>query len=67
MQVCADLTDPTTAQREVRALCEAGEAHPEAERLLIAIEFPTAANWPAGVRVCRAVDWLLDEAGGAEP
>jgi len=37
IQVCADLTDPATAHRELRALEEAARAFPAAERRLLTL------------------------------
>ena len=44
IQVCAEIDDPDTFRREVRALEAAARLHPEAEALLLTLDLhPTAA------------------------
>lgn len=60
IQVCADASDPLTAERELRALAEAGETWPSARRRLLTLTrdgAPTAA--PAAVLVQPAYEWML--------
>jgi hypothetical protein len=60
IQVCADASDPATAERELRALAEAGEAHPGAgKRLLTLTRDGNPAAAPPGVAVQPAYEWLL--------
>ena len=64
IQVCADASDPATAERELRALVEAGEAHPKAQKRLLTLTRdgkPAAA--PPGVTVQPAYEWLLAAPG----
>ena len=63
IQVCADLSDPTTAARECRALGAAGKLFPYARKRLLTLTqdgFP--AESPAGTEVQSACEWLLEEA-----
>ncbi len=60
IQVCTDLSDPATAEREVRALQAAGAAVPEAGKLVLTLTadgFPQEV--PAGVSVQTAWEWSL--------
>jgi uncharacterized protein len=60
IQVCADASDPATAERELRALIEAGEVHPKAnKRLLTFTRDDKPATAPPGVTVQPAYEWLL--------
>lgn len=60
IQVCADASDPATAERELRALVEAGELHPKAhKRLLTFTRDGAPAAAPPGVTVQPAYEWLL--------
>ena len=63
IQVCADLSDPTTAERESRALTSAGKLFPRAHKRLLTLTqdgFP--AESPAGTEVRTACEWLLEDA-----
>ena len=65
IQVCADASDPTTADREIRALLEAGEMHPKAQKRLITLHRdgrPGAA--PPEIIVQPAYEWMLLPPGG---
>ena len=62
IQVCADVSDASTWEREMRALVSAAADHPDAIPLLITLDttppklvIPTPARW------MPAVQWLLDE------
>jgi uncharacterized protein len=59
IQVCVDINDAQTLEREVRALQEAKVEFPKAQCLLITLEQPV--RWPLvkGIEVVQAVDWLL--------
>ena len=60
IQVCADASDPVTAERELRALEAAGEAFPDARKLLLTLHrdgIPPAL--PAGVTAQPAYAWAL--------
>ena len=59
MQVCAELDNPATLAREVRALQEAAETWPEAALLLITQHGPTVGELPTGIELRLAGDWLL--------
>ena len=63
IQVCADLSDPSTAAREFRALSAAGELFPRArKRLLTLTDDRLPADLPAGTEVQTACDWFLQDA-----
>ena len=63
IQVCADLSDPTTATRECRALAAAGTLFPRARKRLLTLTHDTIpAELPAGTEVQTACEWLLDKA-----
>lgn len=60
IQVCADASDPVTAERELRALEAAGVAFPDARKLLLTLHrdgIPPAL--PAGVAAQPAYAWAL--------
>jgi len=60
IQVCADAFDPATAEREIRALVEAGRRFPQARmRLLTLTRDGLPAETPAGVVAEPAYVWLL--------
>ncbi len=59
LQVCADLGDPATRDRETRALVEAARVHRRATRHLISLEPEAPAHLPAGVTAHAASAWLL--------
>jgi predicted AAA+ superfamily ATPase len=63
IQVCADLSDPSTAARECRALSAAGELFPRArKRLLTLTHDRLPAGLPAGTELQTACDWFLENA-----
>jgi hypothetical protein len=66
IQVCANLEQQETRERESRALNEAGVAHPRARRRLLVLDRDAAAGpgWP-GVEVQPAYEWLLRPASPA--
>jgi len=60
IQVCADPTAAAVAERELRALEEAGQLFPEAtKRLLTLTHDAVPGEVPAGVTVQPAYQWLL--------
>ncbi len=59
IQVCADLDNPETREREVRALSAAGNDHPRAEQHLITLAAETVRGLPAEVHLHPASTWLL--------
>lgn len=62
IQVCADASDPATAERELRALAEAGEIYPSARRRLLTLTRDGApADAPPGIVVQPAYEWMLTE------
>jgi predicted AAA+ superfamily ATPase len=61
IQVCADLNDAPTRERETRALREAKREHPAAQCLIILMEPPTRPVDIPGIQTLLAVDWLLDK------
>ena len=68
IQVCADLSDPSTAAREGRALTAAGKLFPQARKRLLTLTqdgFPTAS--PADTEVQTAYEWLLEDARSKAP
>ena len=60
IQVCADLHDAATLEREVRALQEARREYPKARCLLVTLEQPVRAPAIKGIAVVQAMDWLLE-------
>jgi predicted AAA+ superfamily ATPase len=64
IQVCADASDPATAERELRALLEAGERHPNAHKWLLTLTRDgSPAEAPLGIAVQPAYEWLLTGPG----
>jgi predicted AAA+ superfamily ATPase len=62
LQVCADASDPVTADRELRALVEAGETYPRAKRRLLTLTRDGApSDVPPGIVVQPAYEWMLAE------
>uniref|UniRef100_A0A831UJH1 ATP-binding protein n=1 Tax=Geobacter metallireducens TaxID=28232 RepID=A0A831UJH1_GEOME len=59
IQVCADLDDSMTRDREVRALVSAASSFPEARQILITLAPPSTPGIPASVSVVPAFSWLL--------
>ena len=60
IQVCADASDPATADRELRALLEAGALYPAARRRLLTLTRDGApAEIPDGIIVQPVYEWLL--------
>jgi predicted AAA+ superfamily ATPase len=61
IQVCASLDDPTTRDREIRALVDAAPHHPAATLSLVALDIPAAIDIPPGVALRHAADWMLED------
>ncbi len=61
IQVCLDLSDPATCQRETRALQEAAKDHPEAALHLISLEPEISSDMPSGLTIHSAASWLLEQ------
>jgi uncharacterized protein len=51
IQVCANIDEASTLQREVRALTEAASEYPLATRVLIALDLPVKLQLPPGIRL----------------
>ncbi|MEK7768037.1 MAG: DUF4143 domain-containing protein, partial [bacterium] len=63
IQVCADPGDPSTRDRELRALLAAAKLHPRARAHLVTLAPDAVGALPAGVTVHHAARWFLaDEA-----
>ena len=61
IQVCADLSDPGTLSREIRALAAAAKGHPRAVRRILVLDRDAVASVDApDVIVQPAYEWLLD-------
>ena len=62
VQVCTDVHDPQTYDRQVRALAAAAQEHRKAGALLITLEStPPSPSLPAPLQWRCAADWLLGE------
>ncbi len=59
LQVCADLEDPVTYEREMRALVEATAEHRKCALQVITLEKPRRTADHKNVRFVLASDWLL--------
>lgn len=60
IQVCADASEPETAQRELRAIEEAGRRFPDARRWLLTLTRDALPeSMPQGVTGCPAYQWML--------
>jgi predicted AAA+ superfamily ATPase len=61
VQVCANASDPTTLEREVRSLVETKALHPEARTLLILLDpLQPGTSVPESVEVILAIPWFLE-------
>ena len=60
IQVASSTSDPTTRDREVRSLMEAGTNHPTATRLLITTD-ASRPTLPLGIEWQSASAWLLEK------
>jgi len=59
LQVCADLGDETTCERELRGLLAAAAEHPHASTELVTLTPESARGVPEAVRVHDAAPWFL--------
>ncbi|MDZ7369589.1 MAG: ATP-binding protein, partial [candidate division KSB1 bacterium] len=59
IQVCADLEDPDTLQREIRALEAARSEYPNAELRLITLTPDIGSGFSKSIRVTAATEWFL--------
>jgi uncharacterized protein len=61
LQVCADIADAETLAREIRALEEAGQDHPDAGRRLLVLNRDSLVESSLpGITVQPAADWFLE-------
>jgi len=60
IQVCADLGDETTREREVRGLLSAAVDHPQASLNLITLTPESVGEIPEPIRVHDAAVWFLE-------
>jgi len=64
LQVAADVHEPQTYEREVRALVAAAQEHPRAQALLLTLEStPPRPGLPASLEWRWAGEWLLGRQG----
>jgi predicted AAA+ superfamily ATPase len=64
IQVCAELDDPETFRREIRALEEAAADYPDADRLLLTLDRSgLERELPAGIAAKTTYEWMLEEPG----
>lgn len=61
LQVCADIDQPETLAREIRALQDAAQQFPNARQLLITLTIPRSTDLPPRITVQEARDWLLSD------
>lgn len=59
VQVCLDLSGPSTLAREVRALQDAATRWPNARAMLVSQFAPAVLPLPVGMELHRASSWLL--------
>jgi predicted AAA+ superfamily ATPase len=59
IQVCANLDDPATRDREFRALLDAKSEHRGASLHLVALDLPSALHTPQDVAVHLASNWFI--------
>jgi hypothetical protein len=61
VQACANASDPTTLEREVRSLIEAKPLHPKARTLLILLDpLPPDTSVLDSVELIPATQWFLE-------
>ncbi len=65
IQVCVDVSDSATREREVRALLAAANNHPQATLNLITLDIVPPPDLPEPIRFYWAAEWLLDGSGFA--
>jgi len=59
IQVAAEMGEPETCEREIRALLDAANLYPRASLHLIALEPEPAMEVPANIDLHSAFSWLL--------
>jgi predicted AAA+ superfamily ATPase len=59
IQVCVDLDDPATREREIRALLDAKNDHPRTAMHVISLERPSGLDLPRGITLHSTSSWLL--------
>jgi len=59
LQVCANLDDTATRERELRALLDAKGEHRQASLHLIVLDMPVVLDAPTNITVHSASDWFL--------
>jgi predicted AAA+ superfamily ATPase len=60
IQVCANVLDPATFQRETRSLLEAKMVHPEGQLLLLVLETISPDSFVPAPIICKpAIEWFL--------
>lgn len=59
IQVCAEVQDAATLEREIRALADAALEHPDATLTLVTLTPESFENVPATIQVRDAALWLL--------
>ncbi len=60
IQVCADLTDPPTRDREIRALVEAAADYPKASLRVISLYPESRMNIPESIAMSDSASWFLE-------
>jgi len=61
IQVCAEASEPATAEREIRALAEAKSTFPRAtQRLLTLHRDARPTDPPSGIHIQPAYEWMLE-------
>ncbi len=61
IQVCADMTNPSTMEREIRALIDAGDHYPSAKKILLTLYRETLPlQVPSEIIVRPAYEWMLE-------
>lgn len=62
LQVCADISDPSTRDREIRGLSAAASEFPEARPMLLTLDsVPPQPDLPDPLRWISAANWLLTD------
>jgi len=59
IQVCADLAEPDTQKREIRALLDAASEYPEASLHIITLRPERFSNLPPAIQLHNAPFWFL--------
>jgi predicted AAA+ superfamily ATPase len=59
MQVCADMDDPGTRDRESRALLDAREQYPDAALVAIVLNKPAVVELTGPIKLMPTVEWFI--------